>query len=210
MKRGPKISLLVVDDHLIFRLGLIQSIQSEPDMTVVGEAATGPQAVQMYQQLRPDIVMMDLRLPMMDGVETTAAICQKFPDARIIVLTTYEGHEDIYRALQAGACAYLVKSVLRDELVRAIRTVHSGRSYLPNEVAVRLAQRQASPDLSARELEILELIVKGGSNKEIGAKLHIAEVTVKVHVRHLLGKLKVSDRTQAVTAAIQRGIVHLD
>lgn len=179
-------------------------------MAVVGEAATGPQAIQMYCQLRPDIVMMDLRLPMMDGVETTAAICEQFPDARIIVLTTYERHEDIFRALHAGASAYLVKSVLREELVGAVRAVYSGQTYLPSEVAVRLAQRQGHPDLSAREREILELIVKGCSNKEIGATLHIAEVTVKVHVRHLFGKLKVRARTQAVTTAIQRGIVHLD
>jgi DNA-binding NarL/FixJ family response regulator len=210
MKRDSKIRVLVVDDHLIFRVGLIQSIQSEPDLVVVGEAATGPQALERYRKSHPDIVMMDLRLPMMDGVETTASLCDEFPNARIIVLTTYEGHEDIYRALQAGACGYLLKSVAREELIRAIRTVHGGQSYLPNDVAVRLAQRQASPDLSARELEILQLIVKGCSNKEIGSALHIAEVTVKVHVRHILNKLKVSDRTQAVTAAIQRGIVHLD
>jgi DNA-binding NarL/FixJ family response regulator len=210
MKQESKIRLLVVDDHLIFRVGLIQSIQSEPDMIVVGEAATGPQAVQLYQQLKPDIVMMDLRLPIMDGVETIATICDEFANARIVVLTTYEGHEDIYRALQAGACGYLLKSVVREELVRAIRTVHAGQSYLPGEVAIRLAQRQAGSELSAREREILSLIVKGHSNKEIAIALHIAEVTVKVHVRHLLHKLNVSDRTQAVTAAIQRGIVHLD
>ncbi len=210
MKRLNKIRLLVVDDHLIFRVGLLESIHTEPDLTVIAEATTGPEAVELYRQHQPDITMMDLRLPLLNGVEATSAICKEFPEARIIVLTTYEGHEDIYRALQAGACAYLVKTVMREELIKAIRTVHHGQSYLPPEVAVRLAHRQSRADLSSRELEILQLIVKGKSNKEIAASLSIAEVTVKVHVRHLLQKLSVSDRTQAVTAAIQSGMVHLD
>ena len=210
MKQNKKIRILVVDDHLIFRVGLIESIHSEGDMQVVGEAATGPQALEMYRKLQPDVVMMDLRLPQLSGVETTAAIRADYPNAHIIVLTTYEGHEDIFRALQAGACAYLVKSVAREELIRAIRVVHGGQSYLPADIAARLAQRQAKSELSERELDILRLIVKGNSNKEIGSALNIAEVTVKVHVRHVLQKLKVADRTQAVTMAIQQGIIHLD
>ncbi len=210
MKPTKPIRLLIVDDHFIFRLGLIQSIQAEQDMIVVGEAAAFQQALEMYRRLRPDVVIVDLRLPGQDGIATTAALREEFSDACVMVLSAYEGNEDIYRAMQAGARGYLTKSVAREELIRAIRTVHSGQPYLPTEVAVRLAQRPPGSDLSSRELQILDLIVKGASNKEIAAALSIAEVTVKVHVRHLLRKLKVSDRTQATTAAIQRGIVHLD
>jgi len=210
MKPNKLIRLLIVDDHFIFRLGLIQSIQAERDLVVVGEAAAFDQALDMYRRLRPDVVIVDLRLPGKDGIATTAALREEFPEAAVMVLSAYEGNEDIYRAMRAGARAYLTKSVAREELIRAIRTVYSGQPYLPTEVAVRLAQRPTGSDLSSREMQILDLIVKGARNKEIGAALSIAEVTVKVHVRHLLRKLKVSDRTQATTIAIRRGIVHLE
>lgn len=210
MKSAQPIRLLIVDDYFIFRLGLIQCIEAERDMVVVGEAAGFEQALEMYRRLQPDVVIVDLRLPGKDGIATTVALREEFPEACIMVLSTYEGNEDIYRALQAGARGYLTKSVAREELIRALRAVHSGQPYLPTEIAVRLAQRPPGSHLSAREMQILDLIVKGASNKEIAAALSIAEVTVKVHVRHLLRKLKVSDRTQATTAAIRRGIVHLE
>jgi DNA-binding NarL/FixJ family response regulator len=210
MKSAEKIRLLVVDDHLIFRVGLIESIHTEPNISVIAEAATGPQSLEAYRQHRPDVTIMDLRLPLMTGVEATIAIRKEFPDARIIILSSYEGDEDIYRALNAGASGYLLKTVSQEELIGAIRKVHRGESYMPEHVASRLAQRQSRPDLSSRELQTLEMLVKGKTNKEIGAALFIAEVTVKVHLRHLFQKLNVNDRTSAVTAAIQSGIVHLD
>jgi two-component system, NarL family, response regulator len=210
MKNKKRIRALVVDSSPVFRIGLIEALRSETDIVVVSEAGTGPEAVASYRRLRPDVAILDLHLPQMSGVQTIAAICHEIRSARIVVLTDYDGHEDIYRALQAGASAYLVKTVAPDELIRAIRQVHSGQRYLPADIAVRLVQRQGSPDLSPRESDILQLIAKGRSNKEMAASLHIAEVTVKVHVRHLLRKLQVADRTQAVVAAIERGIVHLN
>jgi two-component system NarL family response regulator len=186
-------------------------IERRPDMTVVGEAATGREAVAAYRAARPDVVLMDLRMPDMTGVEAIGAIRGEFPGARIIVLTTYDGDEDIYRGLQAGARAYLLKDAPRDDLLDAIRAVHAGQSRIPPAVAARLAERVlAGPELTARELEVLRGIVAGRSNKEIGAALGISEGTVKAHVNSILGKLGVADRTQAVTTALQRGIVHLD
>lgn len=210
MKSSAKIRLLVVDDHLIFRVGLIESIQTEPGLTVVAEAATGPLAVEAYRQHRPHVTIMDLRLPMMSGVEATAAIGKEFPEARIIMLSSYEGDEDIHRAMQAGARGYLLKTVSQEDLIDAIQRVHRGEIYLPEPVSRRLAQRQSRPGLSSREMETLRMLVKGKTNKEIGAALFIAEVTVKVHLRHLFQKLSVNDRTSAVTAAIQSGLVHLE
>ncbi|HWQ31465.1 MAG TPA: response regulator transcription factor [Blastocatellia bacterium] len=204
------ISVLVVDDHQIVRQGLVALINSEPGLKVVAEAADGQQAVELFRQHRPDVTLMDLRLPGMGGVEATRTIRREFATARIIVLTTYDGDEDIYRALQAGAQGYLLKGMSFDELLAAIRTVHAGARRIPAPVAERLAERMAGQELTGRELQVLELIVKGRSNREISAELSISEATVKSHINSLLGKLGVSDRTQAATSALQRGIIHLD
>lgn len=207
--KKQKIRILVVDDHFFVRMGLSGSINIEEDMVVVAEASNGQQAIQVYRQQIPHIVLMDLRLPGTDGIATTAAICKDHPEARVIILSTYDGDEDIYRCFQAGARSYLLKSVSRDELLAAIRAVHAGQRYIPAAVAARLAERMPFMDLSARELEVLGLIVKGMSNKEIAASLNITEVTTKLHVGHILTKLKVNDRTQAATSALRRGIIHL-
>jgi DNA-binding NarL/FixJ family response regulator len=203
------IRILVVEDHHVVRQGLVALIRTVPDMTVIAEAADGAQAVELFRQHLPDIVIMDLRLPVMSGVDAIAAIRREFPAARIIVLTTFEGDEDIFRALQAGARGYLLKDMFGDELMDAIRAVHGGKTRIPAPVAQRLAERMGGPSLTARELEVLRLIVDGKSNKEIGVSLFISEATVKTHINSILSKLGVSDRTQAATTALQRGIVHL-
>jgi DNA-binding NarL/FixJ family response regulator len=200
---------MVVEDHHIVRQGLVALLETIPDMTVVAEAADGKQAIGLFRQHRPDVTLMDLRLPAMSGVEAVEQIRREFPLARIIVLTTFDGDEDIYRALQAGARAYLLKGMFGDELMDAIRAVHSGKSRIPAIVAERLAERMGGPSLTGRELEVLELIVLGNSNKEIGGELAISEATVKTHINSILDKLGVTDRTQAVRTALQRGIVHL-
>jgi two-component system NarL family response regulator len=210
MSNDKSIRVLIADDHFVVRMGLAAVIHTQPDMTVVAEATTGKQAVELFRQHRPDVTLMDLRMPEMDGIEAITAIRAEFPDSRFIVLTTYDGDEDIYRALQAGARAYLLKDMLRDALVEAIRAVHAGQRRLPAEVANRLAERMNRTELTAREIEVLRLIVQGKSNKEIAAALFIAEGTVKIHINNILSKLGVSDRTQAATFALQRGIVHLE
>jgi len=205
----PKIRLLLVDDHLVVRVGLRSLLETQPDMVVVAEAAGGDAALREFERHHPDLTLMDLRMPEMDGAATTAALRQRHPGARVLVLTTFDTDEDIYRALQAGACGYLLKNTDSEPLLQTIRAVHAGTYRLPAEVAARLAQRQAAPQLSPREREVLELIVKGRSNKEIGCALGVAENTVKNHVKVILDKLGVADRTQAATTAIQRGIVRL-
>ena len=206
----PRIRLLLVDDHLVVRIGLRSLLETQPDMTVVGDAAGGQAAIEAYEKLQPDIVLMDLRMPQMDGPEATTVIRRKFPDARVLVLTTFDNDEDIFRGLEAGAMGYLVKNTESGPLLETIRALHAGTYTLPVEIADRLAQRRAAPELSPRELEVLQLIVKGNSNKEIGGKLSLAENTVKNHVKMILEKLGVSDRTQAVTTALQRGLARLD
>jgi two-component system NarL family response regulator len=201
---------MVVDDHFVVRMGLKGSINLEQDMTVDTEASTGEQAVTLYQQERPDIVLMDLKLPGISGADATRTICQEFPDAAIVMLSTHDGEEDIYRSLQAGARAYLLKTAARKELIDTIRAVHAGERCISPAVGTRLAERMMHPELTSREIDVLKLIVRGRSNKEIAADLSIAEVTVKLHVGHILAKLKVNDRTQATTTALQRGIIHLD
>lgn len=203
------IRVLIVEDHQVVRQGLIALLKTMPDVTVAGEASDGKQAVEEFRALQPDITIMDLRLPQMGGVDAITAIRQDFPSARVIVLTTFDGDEDIYRALQAGARGYLLKDMSGDDLLDAIRSVHAGKTRIPPAVAERLADRVGSPDLTAREMEVLNLIVGGKSNKEIGNALFISEATVKTHVNNLLGKLGVTDRTQAATTAIQRGLVHM-
>lgn len=200
---------MVVEDHHIVRQGLIALLNTVPDMSVVAETADGREAIALFRQHQPDITLMDLRLPTISGVEAVTQIRQEFPAARIIVLTTFDGDEDIYRALQAGARAYLLKGMFGEELMEAIRAVYAGKSRIPPAVAERLAERMGGPALTARELEVLQLIVAGNSNKEIGAQLRISEATVKTHINSILSKLGVTDRTQAATTAIQRGIVHL-
>lgn len=204
------IRIMVVDDHHIVRQGLVALIATLPDMKVVAEAADGVQAVELYRKHHPDVTLMDLRLPNKNGVDAITEIRREFPSARVIVLTTFDGDEDIYRALQAGAKGYLLKGMNADELMEAIRTVHAGKSRIPAVVAERLAERMGGPSLTSRELDVLKRIVGGRSNKEIAGDLFISEATVKTHINSILSKLGVSDRTQAATTALQRGIVHLD
>ena len=210
MTASTRIRILIVDDHFVVRTGLAAVISTQPDMEVVGEAVDGRQAVDQFRKHNPDITLMDLRMPDMNGVQAITAIRREFPEARFIVLTTYDGDEDIYRALQAGARGYLLKDMLREGLIEAIRAVHSGQRRIPAEVANRLADRKTRTELTSREMEVLELIVKGRSNKRIAAELGIAEGTVKIHINNILSKLGVEDRTQAATSALQRGLVHLE
>jgi two-component system NarL family response regulator len=201
---------MVVEDHHVVRQGLVALLNTMADMSVVAEGADGKQAVDLFRQHEPDVTLMDLRMPNMGGVDAVVQIRQDYPAARIIVLTTFDGDEDIYRALQAGARAYLLKGMFGDELMDAIRAVHAGKSRIPPAVAERLANRMGGPGLTPRELDVLRLIVSGNSNKEIGEGLRISEATVKTHINNILSKLGVTDRTQATTTALQRGIVHLD
>jgi len=207
--KAHPIRILVAEDHLVARVGVTTIVNMQPDMTVVAEASNGQQAVELYRQHLPDVTLLDLRMPGMGGVEAAKAIRAEFPNAHLIALTTYGGDEDIRRALAAGVQAYLTKDVLHDELLKAIRAVHGGQTYLPAAVAAALAAQMPRPDLSAREVQVLELIVRGLANKQIAYSLNIAEHTVKNHVKNILSKLGVQDRTQAATAAIQRGIIHL-
>jgi DNA-binding NarL/FixJ family response regulator len=207
---AESIQIMVVDDHHIVRQGLVALIGTLPGMQVVAQASDGEQAIDLYRTHRPDITLMDLRLPNKNGVDAIAQIREEFPAARIIVLTTFDGDEDIYRALQAGAKGYLLKGMNADELTEAIRAVHAGKSRIPAVVAERLAERMGGPSLTGRELDVLKRIVGGRSNKEIAGDLFISEATVKTHINSILSKLGVSDRTQAATTALQRGIVHLD
>ena len=204
-----KIRIMVVDDHFVVRIGLTGSINIEPDMSVEIEVSTGLLAIEQFRKYRPDIVLMDLNLPGMDGAKAASVICKEFPDAAIIMLSTHDGEEDVYRSFQAGARTYMLKTAVREDLIQTIRAVHNGERCISPAIGARLAERMSHAELTAREIEILKLIAKGKSNKEIGGALGIAEVTVKLHVGHLLMKLKASDRTQATTIALQRGILHL-
>ena len=205
-----KIRIMVVDDHFVVRIGLAASINIEPDMVVAAEASTGQQAVELFRQHRPDIVLMDLKLPGMGGIEATSAICKEFPQAAVIILSTHDSEEDIYHAVQAGARSYLLKTAAREDLINTIRAVHAGERAIPPAIGARLAARMTRAELTAREIEVLRLIAQGQSNKEIARALQIAEVTVKLHVGHILTKLNARDRTQATTIALERGILHLD
>lgn len=203
------IRILVVEDHNVVRQGLVALLKSVPDFAVVAEAADGKQAIDQFRKHQPDVTIMDLRLPVLPGVEAIQEIRRDSPNARVIVLTTFDGDEDIYRALQAGARGYLLKDMFGDDLLEAIRAVHAGRSRIPAPVAQRLAERMGTQELTNREMEVLRLIVAGKSNKAIGNDLFISEATVKTHINSLLSKLGVTDRTQAATTALQRGLVHL-
>jgi len=209
MSDSTTIRVILVDDHPVVRFGLAAIIGLQPDMAVVAEAGSGEEACSICARHPADVVLMDLRLPGLSGVEAIRAIRKERPKLRFIVLTTYDGDEDIHRALEAGAQAYILKGMSHNELVNAIRMVHSGLKYIPASVSKSLAERPPHSELSARELEVLELIVRGHSNREIGEALGISEATVKWHVNIILSRLNVSDRTQATVAALQRGIVHL-
>jgi two-component system NarL family response regulator len=201
---------MVVDDHPAFRMGLIALIESQSDMKVVAESGNGRDAVEKFRQIRPDVTLMDLRLPGQSGVEAILTIRKEFPESRIIVITTFDCDEDIYRACESGAKAYLFKDASKDEIINAIRTVHAGKHWLPTKVASRLDERLKRSKLSAREMDVLMGLAKGRSNKEIAASLFLSEDTVKTHLKTLFIKLRVQDRTGAVITAIRQGIVHLE
>ena len=209
LKETAKIRVLVVDDHPIMRVGIAAIIQATPDMTTVAQAGSGEEAVELYEKYLPDITLMDLRLPGMSGVEAIRILMARHRNAKFVVLTTYEGDEDIHQALEAGARSYIIKGMPHDALVSALRRVQAGGRFLPTPVSRALSSRLPNSDLSAREREVLDLIVQGKSNKEIASELGISESTVKCHVSVILMRLNVTDRTQAVVTALQRGLVHL-
>jgi two-component system NarL family response regulator len=204
-----RIRLLIADDHAIVRDGLVAILERQEDMEVVAEAANGQEAVERFRRYRPDITLMDIQMPEMDGIQATNAIHQDFPQAKIIMLTSFEGEEDIYQSLRAGAKTYLLKNLPREQLLTAIRQVYEGHATLPPYIAGLLVVRIGHPHLTARERDVLAKMVEGKSNQEIGTALYIAEGTVKSHVNSILSKLGVSDRTQAVTTALKRGLARL-
>jgi two-component system, NarL family, response regulator len=206
---STSIRVLIADDHSIVRQGLATIINRDPEMTVIAQAEDGQQAIECFREHQPDVTLMDLRMPQVTGVEAIRAICVEFKFARIIVLTTYDGDEDIYNGLHSGAQGYLLKDTKPNELLNAIRTVHRGQQYVPPDVGAKLVQRLSNPELSDRELEVLGLMAQGLSNLEIATALTIGESTVKSHVNRILSKLGVGDRTQAVIVAVKRGIVSL-
>jgi len=198
-----------VDDHPLLRQGIAAIIESQPDMALVSQAATGGEAVQKYRECKPDITLMDLRLPDISGIDAMIGIRSEFPDARIVMLTTFEGDVEIQRALQAGARGYLLKSTPPDELVQAIRQVHAGKKRVPAEVAAQLAEHMSFESLTPREVEVLREVAEGNRNKDIAQRLFISEETVKVHIKHIMDKLGANDRTQAISIGVRRGIIQL-
>ncbi len=208
MKQARKIRILIADDHQVVREGLMAMLSRQPDLEVIAAVSNGASAVELFCRDLPDLALMDLRMPGLSGLDAIQAIRRRNPDARLVVLTTFEGDEDIYRALRAGARGYMLKESSLEELLNCIRAVHAGESWLPPKVAAKLANRMTSSDLSRRELEVLKLMVDGKGNSEIGEILQITEGTVKVHVNHILDKLGVSGRTAASVAAVERGIIH--
>jgi len=203
------IRILSVDDHPLLREGVTALLAGQPDMQLVAEASNGREAVEQFRKHRPDVTLMDLQMPEMNGVDAMIAICSEFPQARIVVLTTYIGDVQVMRALKAGARAYLLKSSLRKELVETIRLVHAGQKRIPPEVASELAEHATDDSLSSREIEVLRLVSGGNANKEIAAQLSITEETVKGHIKNILAKLGANDRTHAVTIGLKRGIIDL-
>ena len=203
------IRILVVDDHPVVRQGLVGMLEEVRDLTVVGQARNGREAINIFRQQQPDVTLMDLRMPEMDGVDAITAICAEFHQARIIILSTFDSDEDIYRGLRSGAKGYLLKDAEPEELLAAIRTVCLGKQYIPLNVGAKLAERMMSQHLSERELEVLQLITTGKTNQAISETLHITERTVNFHINNILSKLEVNDRTQAVIVALRRGIVSL-
>ena len=209
-KKKDRISILIADDHSVVREGLVSLVKRKPDMKVVAEASNGREAVDFWKEHRPDITLLDLRMPELDGVGAIKEIRELDETARIVVLTTFDGDEDIYRAIRAGAKGYLLKDTAREALMDCIRTVHSGETCIPLILAAKLADRVSGEALSAREIEVLQRIAAGKSNKEIGVVFNISEATVKVHVTHILEKLRVTGRTEAINVAMRRGLVNID
>jgi two-component system, NarL family, response regulator len=209
MSQSNVIRILIADDHPILGQALKMFLECEPDITVVGYASDGRKALELFRKHQPDVAVMDLQMPKMGGEGAIAAICAKFKHARIVVLTGFDGDEDIYRGLQAGAKGYILKGAEPKELLDAIRTVYKGQKYIPPSIAAKLAERMGSPELSDRELEVLRLIAKGKNNQQISAALNIVESTVRFHANNIFSKLNASDRTQALVTALNRGIVRL-
>ena len=203
------IRILTVDDHIMLREGIAAIVDAEPDMEIVGDAANGAEGIEAFRKLRPDVTLMDLQMPVMTGFDAISAIKAEAPSARIVVLTTYEGDVQAVRALKAGACAYLLKSSLLDELLTTIRAVHAGRRYVPAGIAQEIAIHAAQEPLSPREVSILELVAAGKANKSIAFEMAVSEETVKAHLKNIFAKLGVNDRTQAVTTGLRRGIITL-
>jgi two-component system NarL family response regulator len=204
------IRVLVIDDHPMIRAGVTATIDPEADMTVVASVATGQEGVELYRLHRPEITLMDLKMPEMGGVDAIRAIRAEFPTAKIIVLSTYQGDEDIYRALDAGAVTYLLKDMLAEKMIGVIRDVARGERPIPPDVARKLTDRMFQPGLTNREVQVMQLLARGMRNKEVAAELNISEETAQGHVKNILAKLSVHDRTEAVAVAVRRGIVHLD
>jgi DNA-binding NarL/FixJ family response regulator len=209
MNQPAAIRILSVDDHPLVREGIARLIENQPDMSLVGEASTGGDAIKVFREKRPDIVLMDVRLPDMSGIEAMIAVRGEFPNARIIMLTTSEGDVEIERALEAGARSYMLKSMPPKELLEAIRQVHVGKKRIPQEIAAHLAEHYSDETLTSREIEVLQQIGGGNRNRDIAERLFISEETVKVHIKHIMEKLGASDRTQAVAIAVKRGIIQL-
>ena len=209
MTDAPAIRILVVDDHPLFRTGVAALLATQPDMQLVAEGGNGLEAIRQFRACRPDVTLMDLQLPTMSGLEAIHAIRREDADARIIVLTMYQGDEDIHRALTAGATTYLLKDTLSDDLIRFVREVHAGRRPIRADVKARLDERATQPTLTPREVQVMELVSEGRRNKEIAVLLGISEETVQVHLKNIFAKLKVGERTAAVNVAIRRGIVHI-
>ena len=209
MNTPEPIRVFSVDDHPLLREGIIALVNNQPDMVIVGEASTGGEAVQLFKQLQPDVTLLDLRLPDMSGIDVLIALRSEFPEARIIMLTTFEGDVEIQRALQAGARGYLLKNMPPSELLDVIRQVHAGKKRIPPAIASQLAEHMSSETLTEREVEVLREVAGGNKNRDIANKLFISEETVKVHVKHIMEKLGASDRTQAVTIGVRRGIIQL-
>jgi DNA-binding NarL/FixJ family response regulator len=209
MSAAPRIRVFCVDDHPLMREGIATVIKNEPDMQLVAEASTGHDAIRGFREHRPDVTLMDVRMPDMGGIDALLAIRTEFANARVIMLTTFEGDAEIKRALEAGAQGYMLKSMPRKELVDVIRKVHGGQKHIPNEIAAQLMEHLGAETLSKREVEVLQKVAAGNRNSDIAALLFISEDTVKGHVKHIMGKLGASDRTEAVAIGIRRGFIHL-
>jgi DNA-binding NarL/FixJ family response regulator len=209
MNQNERIGVMIVEDHFVVRVGLAAIINSQPDMLMVAQAADGAEAVRLFREHLPDVTLMDLRLPDMSGIDALIAIRAETPDARVIMLTTFEGDVEIQRALKAGARGYLLKSTPPNELVETIRHVYAGKKGIPSHIAAHLAEHVSDDDLTGREIEVLRHVAEGNRNRDIADKLFISEETVKVHIKHIMDKLNASDRTQAVAIAVRRGIIQL-